>query len=195
MIDNALAERGMFQERGYAIVQKLIPDIMCQHIAKNIQMLQKSACLEYGDDHVKNAYSGYGLPSTELLLRIVMPKISEITNCRLCPTYSYARIYLQGAELPKHVDRPSCEISATLAISYNSPRIWPIFIETNRGTVSIKLEQGDALVYSGIDIPHWREKFDGEYQIQVFLHYIREDGQYKEFIFDKRSHLDTPLFE
>ena len=165
---------------------------MCQHIAKNIQMLQKSDCLHYGDSQVEKAYSGYGLPSTDLLLRILMPKISEITGCKLYPTYSYARVYLRGAVLSKHVDRPSCEISTSLAISHSGPRIWPIFIETNGGTVGIELEPGDALVYSGIYIPHWREEFDGDHQIQVFLHYIREDGQYKEFKFDKRPHLSAP---
>ena len=128
-----------------------------------------------------------------MLLRILMPKISEITDCRLCPTYSYARVYLQGAVLPRHVDRPACEISTTLVIVYESPKIWPIFIETNGETIVIELEQGDALIYSGVEIPHWREEFEGEYQIQVFLHYIREDGKYERFKFDKRSHLNMPL--
>ena len=38
-------------------------------------------------------------------------------SCALLPTYSYARLYLQGDSLPRHRDRPACEIAATIHLA------------------------------------------------------------------------------
>ena len=48
----------------------------------------------------------------------LLPIMEKETNLKLKPIYSYTRIYLGGAELKKHVDRPSCEISASITLKY-----------------------------------------------------------------------------
>ena len=35
----------------------------------------------------------------------------------------------------------------------------------------IELENGDAVIYKGCDLEHWREPFKGEVCVQTFLHY------------------------
>jgi hypothetical protein len=179
----------MLEEKGYVILRQLIPLIMCEYISENIKVLEASSPLNYGDTQVEKAFSTATPVVTETLLDILTPILSRAVNCELYPTYSYLRIYLKGAVLPRHVDRPSCEISATLPISYDSPRIWPICIETGDKVTRIELEPGDALIYKGMEIPHWREAFEGDRQVQVFLHYVKINGDYKEFKFDKRPHL------
>ncbi|HJZ78923.1 MAG TPA: hypothetical protein VKD91_01215, partial [Pyrinomonadaceae bacterium] len=96
---------------------------------------------------------------------------------------------LKGADLERHQDRPSCEVSATVPLSYDSHYIWPIFVESRNQVKAIQLEPGDALIYKGIEVPHWRETFEGERQVQVFLHYVKKDGEYSEYKFDKRPGL------
>ena len=56
----------------------------------------------------------------------VLPVMKEKTGMDLIPTYSYARVYQHGAELKRHKDRPSCEISTTLNLGGDP---WPIFID------------------------------------------------------------------
>jgi hypothetical protein len=34
------------------------------------------------------------------------------------------------------------------------------------------MNPGDAVVYRGIDCPHWREAFNGEFAAQVFMNYV-----------------------
>jgi len=41
-------------------------------------------------------------------------RMNELVGEKLLPTYAYARVYKNGAELTKHMDRPACEISVTL---------------------------------------------------------------------------------
>ena len=42
------------------------------------------------------------------------------------------------------------------------------------------LEVGDMLVYSGCELEHWREPFDGNICGQVFLHYNHVNGPFAE---------------
>lgn len=179
----------MFEETGYVVVKQFIPRLMCEYLSENIRVLEASSYLNYGDTQVEKAFSAASPAITETLLEIVTPILSKTINCELYPTYSYLRIYVKGAQLAKHVDRPSCEVSATLPISYDCPGIWPLYIETGDYVTRIELEPGDALIYKGIEIPHWREAFEGERQVQVFLHYVKKNGDYREFKFDKRPHL------
>ena len=51
------------------------------------------------------------------------------------------------------------------------------------------------LVYSGCDLEHWREPFEGNICGQVFLHYNHVNGPFAEKNkFDKRPLLGLPSF-
>lgn len=179
----------LFEEQGYVVLKEFIPRIMCDYISENIKVLEAGSALEYGDGQVENAFSAGSPVVTETLLDIVTPRLSQVINCELYPTYSYLRIYVKGAELAKHMDRPSCEVSATLPISCDLSGIWPLYLETDGRATRIELEPGDALIYKGIEVPHWREPFEGERQVQVFLHYVRKNGEYEGYKFDQRPSL------
>ena len=108
------------------------------------------------------------------------------TGKKLLPTYAFWRAYTKYANLKKHTDRPSCEISVTVNISSDKTK-WPIFMD---GT-PLDLNPGDAAIYLGCDIPHWREEFLGDYQMQAFLHYVDAEGKYKDHYMDKRMFWGT----
>lgn len=109
--------------------------------------------------------------------------IEDLTDYKLHSTYNYWRCYTFNAVLKKHKDRPSCEISATVQIDSDGTQ-WPIFINGEK----IVLENGDALIYKGCDYEHWRDYFTGDYQIQVFLHYVDSNGKYANFKNDNIQH-------
>ena len=49
------------------------------------------------------------------------------------------------------------------------------------------------LVYLGCDLEHWREKFEGNECVQVFLHYNNsKTPDSDKNMFDKRVHLGLP---
>ncbi len=140
------------------------------------------------DQQIPNTYSCYADPVMETLLVKVLPKMQKETGLNLCPTYSYARAYKKGDELKKHKDRPSCEISTTINLGGDP---WPIFIEGTK----VLLEVGDMLVYSGCELEHWREPFDGNICGQVFLHYNHVNGPFADKNrFDGRPMLGLPSF-
>ena len=129
------------------------------------------------------------------------------TGLKLIPTYTYMRIYEKGNILRRHKDRPSCEISTTLNLGGDP---WPIFLDPTGQTfvidefkqihkpnapkgIKVNLDPGDMLIYSGCDLEHWREPFEGEACAQVFLHYNNGNGPFgKDNLYDKRPILGIP---
>ena len=140
----------------------------------------------------------YAFADFERLLKDLRPVFEQATGKRLIPTYSYARRYVKGEVLHSHVDRPACEISATITLGFGS-KSWPIFMGNYDKTKSseIQLDVGEAVLYKGQQIHHWREPFDGDWQVQVFLHYVDADGMNAEWAYDKRpkESLISYLFE
>lgn len=54
------------------------------------------------------------------------------------------------------------------------------------------LAPGDALLYRGIDLFHWREPYPGQRLAQVFLHYVDRRGVHSDRRFDGRKTLMRP---
>ena len=163
----------------------------------------------WSDPQVPNTYSHYADMVMETLMMKVLPRMEKETGLKLLPTYSYARLYKKGDILKRHKDRPSCEISTTVNLGGDP---WPIFIDgTGSNNVideyknimkpnapegtKVLLEVGDMLVYSGCDLEHWREPFDGNICGQVFLHYNHVNGPFaNKNMFDGRPKLGLPSF-
>jgi hypothetical protein len=124
----------------------------------------------------------YADPAMESLLVNKKNMMEEITGLKLLPTYAFWRMYSMFSVLEKHKDRPSCEISVTVMLgSDRTP--WPIYMD---GT-EINMEPGDAAVYLGCEVEHWREEFKGDWHAQTFLHYVDYNGPHKEWFKDKRT--------
>jgi hypothetical protein len=149
---------------------------------------------ETDGEQIPNTYSCYSDIAMETLLLKCQPKMEEVTKLKLYPAYTYARTYKKGDELQRHKDRFSCEISTTMNLGGDP---WPIYLEpsgkNNMKGIKVDLKPGDMLVYRGCDLEHWREPFEGDECVQVFLHYndSKTPGA-EENMFDKRLHLGLP---
>ena len=144
-----------------------------------------------GDNQVEESQAAYNYMSFLELLTEKTPEVSREIEEHVLPTYTYARIYKNGATLKKHMDRDACEISLTVHLDGDMG--WPIFVQTPDGsTAEVVLEPGDALLYLGCEAPHWREEFDGNYYGQAFLHYVRSRGPRAYAFFDNDKESTTP---
>ena len=160
----------------------------------------------WNDSQIPETYSHYSDIVMETLLQKIKPVMEEQSGIKLIETYSYARIYKKGDELKRHKDRFSCEISTTMNLGGDD---WPIYLSPNENVgapdgknitaaskakgVRVDLKPGDMLVYRGVELEHWREKFKGKECVQVFLHYNnRKTPGAKDNMFDKRPHLGLP---
>ena len=150
----------------------------------------------WNDDQVPNTYSHYSDTAMETLLGMLNKKMDKETGLKLIPTYSYARIYKNGDVLARHKDRYSCEVSTTLNLGGDP---WPIYLDPTgkkgQAGVKVELKPGDMLIYSGCDLEHWRETFQGKDCAQVFLHYNNTKAKdSKKNKFDTRPMLGLPQY-
>jgi hypothetical protein len=153
------------------------------------------------DGQVPGAHSVYGDALMESLLDTMRLRIEQLAGLRLFATYSYYRVYRPGAELKPHRDREACEISASICLGYrylhDDPAYsWPLCFEakagSGEGAIVLRQEPGDLVLYRGMELEHWRERFaarPGSYLVQVFLHYVDQDGPCKDYRHDKRAGL------
>lgn len=124
--------------------------------------------------------SVYASRIMESLLKNKTQKVEEICGKKLFPTYSFWRMYTNKSELPPHSDRPSCEISVSVNLGSDKP--WPIYMDDT----SLDLQPGQAVIYLGEQVKHYRKEYDGDYNSQVFLHYVDQNGPYQQYKLDKR---------
>jgi len=161
------------------------------------------------DQQIPGAYSKYADWVMETLLQYMRPIMKAKTGMDLIPTYSYTRLYEKGNILHRHKDRPSCEISTTLHLGGDP---WPIYLDPTGADnilsggetttvvksgapkgVQVDLKVGDMLIYSGCELEHWREPFQGNVCSQVFLHYNHANGPFAQTnLLDGRPLLGVP---
>ncbi len=146
----------------------------------------------------------------ETLLATSNPVIEQNLNKKLFPTYSYFRIYDKGSDLKIHKDRPSCEYTVALCLGADPvDKPYEIFIgeedeesdykyydkdgKYNRYKIQHKFSMlpNNALIFKGIEKKHWRETCHHDHFMTVFLHYVDQEGPFKEWKFDKREMLGT----
>ena len=212
----------MFKEKKYTIIRNAISYELA-NFGYNYLLLKREAVAwmhennyiskftplfgTWTDKQVTNTYSIYSDMFMETLMMKVLPIMQQRTDMNLIPCYTFTRVYKKGDILKRHSDRPSCEISTTLHLGGDP---WTIFLDpTGQKTVideekqiikpnapkgiPVDLEIGDMLVYSGCDLEHWREPFEGDNCAQVFLHYNNIDGPFgTQNNFDKRPMLGIP---
>lgn len=178
----------LFNTQGYVHLQDFLDTENCAQLVKELRRLVKEQETSK-DSQCPLSEAIHGAACFDSLLEQLLPHIEQASGKRLYPTYSYARLYVPGDELFNHRDRPSCEISVTLTLGYSGKQ-WPIYMgdhEDKSGASEILMNVGDAVLYKGMEKWHWREKFEGEWQAQVFLHYVDKDGSHAEWKYDKRD--------
>ena len=175
---------------------ELDPDSYGQKISREQDIIHNSP-----EDSLNKSTAMYNAPFGVALHRWGWEKLKHHIDMDLQETYSYSRRYERGAYLKAHADRPSCEISATLCLDYdtddNTPwSIWvdnsldyinrpnEIFDETQAVPIrkrktsrKIDLEVGDLLLYQGPNVAHWREYLLGDNSYHIFLHFLNYNGK------------------
>ena len=185
-----------FKDNGYVIIPKILSGELLDFIGIHAYNKARIEGINPDDSQIPNTPSFYGDWVMENLSDFLLPKIESAAGMKLLPTYTYFRVYKAGDILEKHRDRPSCEISISMSLRKKG-KIWPIYInntdykkehnlEGEGCTTSIMMEEGDAVLYRGCEVDHWREAYtEGTKLAQAFLHYVDANGPLTEWKDDK----------
>ena len=212
-----------FKKKKYTVIRQAISKDLATFIANYFSMQKQvyDTCkakryfspfetiighYEDKNEQIPNTYAHYANIAMETLMLKCQPAMEKVTGLKLDPNYTYARIYKKGDVLKRHKDRFSCEISTTMNLGGDD---WPIYLSPDENVgipdgkkittkskakgIKVDLKPGDMVVYRGMELEHWRNKFKGNECIQVFMHYNnRKTPGAKNNMFDKRPHLGLP---
>lgn len=193
-----------FKENKYIAVKEMISNDLIDVVTRYALIDEMNGFNAEGvqdkNAQVPDAHSKYGDILMESILLHIQDKMEYVTDLQLLPTYSYFRVYRPGQDLKPHLDRPACEISTTISFNFNyigqeNSQSWPIWVKGKDGPKGFSLEPGDAVVYRGCEIEHWREVFEAQpysYHVQGFFHYVDANGPYKDEAKDKRLYIGQP---
>lgn len=180
-----------YRSRGYAVVRSLIDPAVARFLAQYLTVLGRTGRLT-PDSQVPGSASTYGDAAFDTLLWQLMPECGRLIGHELLPTYSFARLYGAGHALEPHTDRPSCEHSVSVHLDGEGPSAWPLELRDLAGQdVASDLDPGDAVLYQGCALEHWRRPHAGTWYAQVFLHYVAANGPHADCALDGRRSLAT----
>jgi hypothetical protein len=108
------------------------------------------------------------------------PIVRQVTQQQVIPSFSNILIYLPGAVLERHIDRPQCPFNLSLLVDTDPEadmsNSWPLFLEVDGEAKEIRLEMGDGVLYGGITLPHWRHALpEGNLVSVIASHFAHED--------------------
>ncbi len=129
----------------------------------------------------------YAPPICAYIMWRVKPMLEELLGEELIPTYWFSTTYHKGGWMNAHTDRPSCEVSVTMNICGDAA--WPIKLKDLEGKKqAVVTPVGHGVAYLGTQVEHWRSPLrthDNDRFMQLFLHYVRKNGQYVDYAFDR----------
>jgi hypothetical protein len=144
------------------------------------------------DRHHPDTFSFYSPLCTEVLLLQKLPEVEALAGVKLVPSYSYARTYYHGSYLERHTDRRCSHFGISICLDKDE-HDWPLVIIDRTGQPrSIELDRGDAVMFLGMQLEHYRDKFAGRAQTQIFMFYMPQDDSLSQFYFDRRASLGAP---
>jgi hypothetical protein len=179
----------MFRKRRYLLVKGILPQTILEYLKVYyaILMANNRFC---NDSQCPSSLSLGGDAGLDSVLEWIRPEVSRLVGFDLAPTFSYIRQYAKGEVLARHRDRAACEVSVTASIQIPKgagPSVVhlkpPNFNETK-----VEMFEGDACVYAGTEVEHWRERFRIGGYIQLFLHFVAKHSRnYPKLMFDGRE--------
>jgi len=176
----AAQSASIFGRNRYARVAGLLHDFHIDALRKYYRRLIRVGGMYLGDAQTARRYAYHNEPVTRFFHHQLTDTICQIGGERVKPSYAYTVSYRGGAELEKHTDREQCEFSLSLLIDYPPERElespWPLCIESGTHTVEVTQKVGDAFLFCGRELPHFRRKLpEGFTSTSMLLHYVPED--------------------
>jgi len=178
--DLVARNRERFREHGYTAVDGLLHPFHIGELRRYYRRLIRRGCVALGDYQSARRYVAHNEPTERFFHLQLTGTVAQLVGEPVKPSYVYLASYLSGARLPRHTDREQCEFGITFCLDYAPEPVgatpWPLHLETSRGPVRVEQALGDALLYRGCELPHYRDPLpDGQISTSIFFHYVRAD--------------------
>jgi hypothetical protein len=155
-----LGWRRELRTSGYAVLRGLFPPIFAAAMREYYRRLAWEGYLLGGDARRRGRPLIHDEPLLVFLGDQLAALVRQVTRERAPSTFAFLRIYDAGAVLAPHRDRPVCRWNIDLVVGGEPPPVqrtaWPLWIAARPGRRAVRLGLGDAVLYRGTRLTHWR---------------------------------------
>lgn len=161
----------------YAVVRDLINPLQIGALRNYYDALAQEGYLTPSDGQVAWRDVAHNEPLAQFFHQSIANLLNRFMTEKVKPSYCYLARYLPGAVLHKHKDREQCAWNMSLVFdstpSAERDDAWPIYVEVDGQVREIRLGVGEALLYRGTQIPHWREALPAGHSATIcFYHFV-----------------------
>jgi hypothetical protein len=167
-------------DAGYVSLSGLLHPFHLGSLRRYYRYHTRLGTFALGDDQTARRYVGYDEIVTRFFHYQLADIVSDLARRRVMPSYSYLAFYQGGAVLDPHTDREECEYTVTMAIDAtpepDAEVPWPVQFMTPDGPAAAWQHLGDALVFRGRALSHWRDRLDDGYTASSVLWHFVDAG-------------------
>ena len=168
---------------GYVVLPNVVSPLYVAALRRHYRGLERAGYLETDLSQVKERRDGVYCEFAALYIQDQLVRfLDRIVPVPIKPSYCWFFRYRPSAVLERHVDRPQCRWNVSFAVDASPDTgrsgAWPLCFEVAGRTHSVLLGSGDAVLYSGTDLPHWRDELPAGRTVSMcFFHYVDADFQ------------------
>ncbi len=168
-------------QEGYLHIPSLISPLQIAALREYTRQRRTSSPMQSQDDDYTRRQFKIFDPMMRFWHQHLQSVLSPLVDCKLIPSYSMISYY-EDTKLKSHKDRDPCIWNVSVQLDSEPPSAegapWPLWLETKHGPTAIPLQAGDALVYRGREIEHWRDPLPPNRRETVLLfHFVDEQYQ------------------
>ncbi|MGW8392448.1 hypothetical protein [Pseudoduganella sp. HUAS MS19] len=162
------------REQGFATVSGLLGARQLDSLRDYLRgIVRRQASI--GDAQCERRYGVHNEPLLRFFHHQLANVVTRLAGERVIPSYCYFAGYRDGAALACHTDREQCEFTISFLVEHGpeSSPSWPIWLKLPAETVAVHQAPGDALIFRGRELPHWRMPLGpGQWSYSLLLHYV-----------------------
>lgn len=140
---------------------KLLPPLALRALNNRYDLLFESGKFKYLLRPLPASYGYHNDEDGLALAYLLRPYLQSLLEpgINIYPSYCYYSIYPVGSALPRHTDREECDLTLAIYLADGLPEFQPrtlLSVATSAEDMAIKGCCGDAVVFCGRDVVHWR---------------------------------------
>jgi hypothetical protein len=194
--------KNQFEQNQYVVLRELLPSAQMKAMRRFYRQYLAGGFMPFDDTQSKRFYQ-HNEPLARQFHQNLTKLMSLIVGEEVIASYVYVGSYINKADLTPHTDREQCEFSISFQVDYlpeteNHLSPWGLFLwkpdfsknapieytsnkfpaenEAADENTAVYLASGDALIYKGRELIHYRYALpDGNQSTSLFFHYVPKD--------------------
>jgi len=169
-----------FRENRYVALSDLLHPLHIAALRRHIRQLTATGMLVKGRGGYKHCHLRHNEPVARFFHHQLTSVVSDVIGEPVQPSFAFTLSYHEGAELSRHTDRDQCEFTLSLCVDFipepEGVTSWPLHIETDRGRVTLEQALGDAVLFCGRELTHYRDRLaEGCTSTSLLFHFVRRN--------------------